>query len=240
MVRRCTPTWAAGICNVPAAQIERAAEILGSAERLLSTVLQGVYQSHQATAAAVQVINNLHLLRGMLGRPGCGLLQMNGRPSAENTRECGADGDLPGFRNWQNPEHVAELAEVWNVTPQTIPHYAPPTPAMQIFRYAEQGSIRMLWISGTNPAVSLPELSRSRSVLAQELGRRPPRLSAGVPTPACCSCTTCATCTWRPPGTPCTGRCSPRRLRPPGTSGSWRWRPTATRRRSGRCAGPTP
>ena len=29
---------------------------------------------------------------------------------------------------------------------------------MQIFRYAEQGSIKFLWISGTNPAVSLPEL----------------------------------------------------------------------------------
>ncbi|MFF5954760.1 molybdopterin oxidoreductase family protein [Streptomyces luteogriseus] len=167
IVEECTPGWAAGICDVPTAQIERAAEILGGAERLLSTVLQGVYQSHQATAAAVQV-NNLHLIRGMLGRPGRGLLQMNGQPSAENTRECGADGDLPGFRNWQNEEHVAELAAVWNVTPQTIAHYAPPTHAMQIFRYAEQGSIGMLWITGTNPAVSLPELSRVRSILAQE------------------------------------------------------------------------
>ncbi|GAA4003766.1 nitrate reductase [Streptomyces plumbiresistens] len=166
-VERCTPQWAARICDVPAASIERAAEIIGGAERLLSTVLQGVYQSHQATAAAVQV-NNLHLVRGMLGRPGCGVLQMNGQPSAQNTRECGADGDLPGFRNWQNDQHVADLARVWNVTPERIPHYAPPTHAMQIFRYAEQGSIGMLWITGTNPAVSLPELSRIRSVLAKE------------------------------------------------------------------------
>ncbi|MGV9277341.1 molybdopterin oxidoreductase family protein [Streptomyces griseosporeus] len=166
-VESCTPRWAAAICDVPAAAIERAGELLGGAERLLSTVLQGVYQSHQATAAAVQV-NNLHLIRGMLGRPGCGLLQMNGQPSAENTRECGADGDLPGFRNWQNDAHVEELARLWNVPPERIPHYAPPTHAMQIFRYAEQGSIRMLWISGTNPAVSLPELARIRSVLAQE------------------------------------------------------------------------
>ncbi|MES5817751.1 nitrate reductase [Streptomyces sp. RG80] len=167
MVEPCTPRWAAGICDVPAATIERAADLLGTAERLTSTVLQGVYQSHQATAAAVQV-NNLHLIRGMLGSPGRGLLQMNGQPSAENTRECGADGDLPGFRNWQNDTHVADLAKVWNVRPQDIPHHAPPTHAMQIFRYAEQGSIRLLWITGTNPAVSLPELSRIRSVLSQE------------------------------------------------------------------------
>ncbi|APU42653.1 MULTISPECIES: molybdopterin oxidoreductase family protein [unclassified Streptomyces] len=166
-VAPCTPEWAAGICDVPAAKIREAAELLGTADRLLSTVLQGVYQSHQATAAAVQ-INNLHLLRGMLGRPGAGVLQMNGQPTAQNTRECGADGDLPGFRNWENDAHVADLAKVWNVDPATIPHYAPPTHAMQMFRYAEQGSLRMLWISGTNPAVSLPELSRIRSVLTRE------------------------------------------------------------------------
>ena len=39
---------------------------------------------------------------------------------------------------------------------------------MQIFRYAEQGSIKFLWIAGTNPAVSLPELSRIREILAQD------------------------------------------------------------------------
>jgi anaerobic selenocysteine-containing dehydrogenase len=166
-VSECTPAWAAGICDVPAGKITEAAEILGGAERLLSTVLQGVYQSHQATAAACQV-NNLQLIRGMLGRPGCGVLQMNGQPSAENTRECGADGDLPGFRNWENDAHVEDLASIWNVDPSRIPHYAPPTPAMQIFRYAEQGSIRMLWISGTNPLVSLPELHRIRDILGQE------------------------------------------------------------------------
>ena len=104
----------------------------------------------------------------MLGRPGCGILQMNGQPTAQNTRECGADGDLPGFRNWSNDAHVADLARIWNVDPMDIPHYAPPTHAMQMFRYAEEGSIRLLWVSGTNPAVSLPELARIRSILAQE------------------------------------------------------------------------
>nr|WSW70855.1 nitrate reductase [Streptomyces sp. NBC_00995] len=166
-VKDCTPAWAAGICDVPAARIEEAAELLGQADRLLSTVLQGVYQSHQATAAAVQV-NNLHLILGMLGRPGAGVLQMNGQPTAQNTRECGANGDLPGFRNWQNDAHVADLARVWNVEPGAIAHYGPPTHALQMFRYAEQGSLRMLWVSGTNPAVSLPELSRIRSVLSRE------------------------------------------------------------------------
>lgn len=159
-----TPERVAEVCDVAAADVEAAAELVGTCDHLLSTVLQGFYQSNQATAAAVQV-NNLHLLRGMLGRPGAGLYQMNGQPTAQNTRETGADGDLPGLRNWDNDEHIRELAALWNVDPQTIPHWAPPTHAMQIWRYAEQKSINLLWISGTNPAVSLPQLGRIREIL---------------------------------------------------------------------------
>ncbi|WP_185981744.1 molybdopterin oxidoreductase family protein [Skermania sp. ID1734] len=157
----------ADICGVPLDDLQRAAQLIGTAPRLLSTVLQGFYQSHQATAASVQV-NNVHLIRGMLGKPGCGVLQMNGQPTAENTRECGADGDLAAFRNWSNDSHIAELADLWNLEINKIPHFAPPTHAMQMFRYAEQGSLRMLWVSATNPAVSLPELGRIRSILAQD------------------------------------------------------------------------
>jgi anaerobic selenocysteine-containing dehydrogenase len=166
-VRQYPPELAAEVCDVPAAQITTAAELIGQTDRLLSTVLQGFYQSHQATASAIQV-NNIHLIRGQLGKPGCGVLQMNGQPSAENTRECGADGDLPGYRNWANKVHIAELAKVWNVDPMSIPHYSAPTHLMQMMRYAEEGSIRFMWVTCTNPAVSLPELSRVREILAQD------------------------------------------------------------------------
>ncbi|WP_338890175.1 nitrate reductase [Rhodococcus sovatensis] len=165
--RAYSPERVAEICGVDADDIRRAAYLVGTAEKLLSTVLQGFYQSHQATAAAVQV-NNIHILRGMLGRPGCGVLQMNGQPSAQNTRECGADGDLAGFRNWANDAHIAELAGLWNIDVEKMPQGSPPTHAMKIFDSAEQGSIRMLWVSATNPAVSMPELSRIRNILAQE------------------------------------------------------------------------
>jgi anaerobic selenocysteine-containing dehydrogenase len=161
------PETAAEICGVDAEEIREAARLIGNAERLLSTALQGFYQSHQATASSCQ-INHIHLLCGMIGKPGCGLLQMNGQPTAQNNRECGANGDLPGFRNWDNKEHVQQLADLWNVDRMTIPHWAPPTHAMQIFRYAEQGSINFLWISCTNPAVSMPELPRIRQILQNE------------------------------------------------------------------------
>jgi ferredoxin-nitrate reductase len=164
-VRSYTPERVYAISGVPIEKLRAAAKILGGTPTLLSTCLQGVYQSVQATAAAVQV-NNLNLIRGLIGHPGSGVLQMNGQPTAQNTRESGANGDMPAFRNWNNPKHIAELAELWNVEIDRIPHWAPPTHASQIFRYCETGSIQMLWISATNPLVSMPDLNRMRRILS--------------------------------------------------------------------------
>ncbi|QIX60057.1 molybdopterin-dependent oxidoreductase [Hymenobacter sp. BT18] len=166
-VEKWTPERVEHLTGVPADKLLAAARILGNSKTLVSTALQGVYQSMQATAAAVQ-INNIHLIRGLIGTPGNAILQMNGQPTSQNTRECGADGDLPGFRNWDNPDHMEELARLWNVHPDKIPHWAPPTHAMQIWRYCETGSIKLLWIQATNPAVSMPELARIRRILQQK------------------------------------------------------------------------
>jgi ferredoxin-nitrate reductase len=162
-----TPEAVERVTGVPSANLEAAAEILGTSPTLVSTCLQGVYQSLQATASAVQV-NNLHIIRGLIGKPGATVFQMNGQPTAQNTRECGVNGEFIAFRNWQNPTHVADTAKVWNVEPKTLPTWTPPTHAMQIFQFAESGSVRFLWIIGTNPAVSLPELRRIREILAKE------------------------------------------------------------------------
>ena len=166
-VAKWKPQLVEKVTGIPQKQFIEAADIIANAPTLISTALQGVFQSMQATAAAVQ-INNIQLIRGMIGKPGCGVFQMNGQPTAQNTRECGTNGDLPAFRNWHNKEHVKELAAIWNVEPDTIPHWQPSTHIMQQFRYAEQGSLKMMWISCTNPAVSLPELSRIRKILQKE------------------------------------------------------------------------
>src|SRR5438128_1412780 len=66
-VTRYPPERASMISGVPVSQIVAAAKLIGEAPSLVCTVLQGVYQSNQATAAAVQV-NNINLIRGMIGR----------------------------------------------------------------------------------------------------------------------------------------------------------------------------
>lgn len=166
VVEHWRPARVEDVTGVPASRLEAAAEIIGTSPTLVSTTLQGVFQSPQATASAVQV-NNIHLLRGMIGKPGCSVFQMNGQPTSQNTRECGCNGELIAFRNWENLDHIQDQARIWNVEVDAVPHWSPPTHAMQIFRYAELGSIRFLWVIGTNPAVSLPELHRIREILSQ-------------------------------------------------------------------------
>ncbi|PKS10757.1 hypothetical protein jhhlp_002514 [Lomentospora prolificans] len=166
VVETYNPEYVQDITGVPVKDLEKAAQILGTCKSLLSSALQGVYQSNQATASACQ-INNINLLRGLIGKQGSGILQMNGQPTAQNNREVGCDGEYPGFRNFQNPEHMQELARLWNIDPIKVPHWSEPTHVSTIMNFIKKGSIRMLWISGTNPLVSLPNLPNVREVLTQ-------------------------------------------------------------------------
>lgn len=146
-VEKYDPSHVEKITGVPSNQLEEAAKIIGHAESLLSTALQGVYQSNQATASACQ-INNINLLRGLIGRPGSGIFQMNGQPTAQNNREAGCDGEYPGFRNNANKDHMRELADIWNISFDKLPHWNQPTHIMSMLNFIEAGSIEMFWISG--------------------------------------------------------------------------------------------
>lgn len=165
-VEKYTPEFVESITGVPADQLVETARILGTTESLLSTALQGVYQSNQATASACQ-INNINLLRGKIGKPGSGVLQMNGQPTAQNNRETGCDGEYPGFRNFQNKAHMQEIADYWNIDYIKMPHWNQPTHIENMLTYIASGSIEMFWISGTNPLVSLPNLPRVRDLLTK-------------------------------------------------------------------------
>lgn len=165
-VKKYTPEQVEYITGVPQHQLKEAAQIIGTTKSLLSTALQGVYQSNQATASACQ-INNINLLRGLIGKPGSGILQMNGQPTAQNNREAGCDGEYPGFRNFQNPKHVQEIADVWNIDFMHVPHWAQPTHVETMLKHIEHGSIDIMWISGTNPLVSLPHLQQVRDLFTK-------------------------------------------------------------------------
>ncbi|KAL3478855.1 hypothetical protein BJX99DRAFT_256062 [Aspergillus californicus] len=161
VVRKYTPEY-----GVPVTQLHEAAQAIATSGSLLSTALQGVYQSNQATASACQ-INNTNLLLGHIGRPGSGILQMNGQPTAQNNRETGCDGEYPGFRNFQNPTHMQEIADIWKIDYMQVPHWNRPTHIENMLDYIAGGLIEMFWVSGTNPLVTLPHLYRVRELLTK-------------------------------------------------------------------------
>lgn len=63
---------------------------------------------------------------------------------------------------------MQELADHWNIELSKLPHWGLPTPIMDMLNFIESGTIKMFWISGTNPAVSLPDLKRVRKLLKLE------------------------------------------------------------------------
>ncbi|HEX5059591.1 MAG TPA: nitrate reductase [Kofleriaceae bacterium] len=152
-----TPTHVEAITGIPAWQLARAAEWIGTSPRVVTTCLQGVYQSNQATATACAV-NTMHLVMGKVGKPGCAPFQFAGQPSSMNTRETGADGSYPGYRNWANPVHMADLAKRWNVPVEILGQK--PIAAPDIFEQVVAGQVKVLFVMGTNPAASLPDRER--------------------------------------------------------------------------------
>ncbi len=105
VVRNYPPGRVSDICGIPVADLERAAEWIGTTDRFVSTMLQGFYQSVVATASS-SLVNSVHLLRGAIGRRGAGPLLMAGQPSAMSNREAGADGSYPAYRNPENASHA--------------------------------------------------------------------------------------------------------------------------------------
>ena len=118
----------------------------------------------EASACAV---NNINLLLGKIGKPGSGIFQMNGQPTAQNNRETGCDGEFPGFRNFGNKNHMQELADLWNIEYYKLPHWNQPTHIENMLTYIKNDLMEMFWVSGTNPLVSLPNLQKSREILTK-------------------------------------------------------------------------
>jgi ferredoxin-nitrate reductase len=157
-VMRYTPEIVSQITGVPINKLVTAATWIGKSQSTLTVLLQGVYQSTDATAAAT-LVNSMHLLMGKIGKPGSGPFQHSGQPSAMSNRETGGAGFYPGYRNTSNPAHIKEIANLWNVSVETLPVGAL-THVMDMMNLIEEGTIELFWVMFTNPAVSLPNRGR--------------------------------------------------------------------------------
>jgi ferredoxin-nitrate reductase len=158
------PTRVAQICGIAIADLETTARYWSESASVLSLWSMGINQSTQGTAK-VQAIINLHLLTAQIGKPGAGPFSLTGQPNAMGGREAGGLAHLlPGYRSVKNPYHRAELEWFWRLPAGQISD-RPGRSAWDIVRGLEDDEIGFLWIAATNPAVSFPDLERTKAAL---------------------------------------------------------------------------
>lgn len=155
---------AAGITGLAPELIHRTALLYANAKSAFIGWTMGVNHSTKGTET-VNAINNLALLTGNIGRAGAAPFSITGQCNAMGTREAGFASGLPGYRKFESEEDRKEIARLWNIAVERIPTrrgLAYP----DIIEAAVAGKIRALWIIGTNPLVSFPNID----VLKHALG----------------------------------------------------------------------
>ncbi len=162
-VRKYTPEYVSELTGLTPEQIHKTALLYGTAEAPFIGWTMGVNHSTKG-AETVNVINNLALITGNVGKPGASPFSFTGQCNAMGTREAGFTSSLPGYRKFESAADREELAALWHIDPARIPDsrgWAYP----DIIEGAIARKIRALWVIATNPVVSFPNLG----VLQQSL-----------------------------------------------------------------------
>ncbi len=142
------------VTRLEAGKIYEAARQIGTSKSTLFAWTMGVNHSTQGTET-VNLINNLALLTGNIGRTGSAPMSITGQCNAMGTRETGFTSSLPGYRSFESLDDRKELAQLWNVSESELPQkrgLAYPDIVQGIL----SGDIKGLWVIGTNPVVSYP------------------------------------------------------------------------------------
>ena len=156
---------AAARSGVEEDRLRTMARAIGTAERCTLAWTMGVNHSVQGTET-VTLLNTLALLTGNIGRPGAAPFSITGQCNAMGTREAGFTASMPGYRAYDDPAARRELAGLLDVAEDRLPSErgrAYP----DIVNAVMAGTIKGLWVIGTNPVVSYP----NREVLELALGR---------------------------------------------------------------------
>src|SRR6185312_6219752 len=171
---------AAAICGLEIKDIQKAAKWIGEANAYLSMWTMGLNQSATGVTKVLSLID-LHLLTGQIGKPGAGPFSLTGQPNAMGGRETGGLANLlPAHRDLSNPEHRHTVQTYWGSGPIS-PN--PGLTATEMFEAINDGRLKAIWIIGTNPLVSLPDirqaeaaLKKARFVVVQDVSDKPETL----------------------------------------------------------------
>jgi len=149
-------------CDLDPAAVREFYRLFARTERVVTVYSQGINQSSSGTDK-VNAIINCHLYTGRIGRPGMGPFSFTGQPNAMGGREVGGlANQLAAHLSIEDAEARALVQRYW-LSPRIAQR--PGLKAVDLFRAVEDGTVRAIWIMGTNPVVSLPEADRVKTAL---------------------------------------------------------------------------
>jgi molybdopterin-dependent oxidoreductase alpha subunit len=147
------------------------AELIRDANTGVLVWSMGITQ-HAKGAEAVQMILNLGLAKGFVGRDKCGLMPIRGHSSVQGGAEMGAYATaLPGGK----PVNFETAAALSNLYGFTVPDW-PGLTAVGMVEAAARGELEVLYCLGGNFLRTLPEPGH----VAQALGRIPLRVHQDI------------------------------------------------------------
>lgn len=159
------PALVAARCGLAADVIEGCAHTIHEGKAVSFWWTMGVNQSHEAVRTA-QALINLALLTGNIGRPGTGANSITGQMNAMGSRLFSNTTSLAGGRDFLNPDHRREVADILSLDIARIPDRNS-LAYDQILERVADGRIKGLWVIATNPLHSWPDGARLRAALAR-------------------------------------------------------------------------
>lgn len=112
-IKEFTPEWASKICEVPAADIEKAGLLYGRGNPSAIYYTLGITE-HICGVDNVQSLCNLALMTGNLGIEGGGINPMRGQNNIQGAGDCGAvPNNFPGFQPCDVPENTKKFSELY-------------------------------------------------------------------------------------------------------------------------------
>lgn len=166
LARSCAPSIrvVARGCDLSDADVERFYQWFAETPKTVTAFSQGINQSVSGTDKANAIIN-CHLATGRVGKPGASPFSLTGQPNAMGGREVGGLANtLAAHMDYDSPGAQLRVSDFWHSRQIAC---GPGLRAVELFEAVHRGDIRVLWVMGTNPAVSLPDSQRVQSALAR-------------------------------------------------------------------------
>ncbi|MCB1225975.1 MAG: molybdopterin-dependent oxidoreductase, partial [Verrucomicrobiales bacterium] len=160
-IRQFTPDWAETICQVPAADIEKAALIYGQGRPSAIYYTLGITE-HICGVDNVQSLCNLALMTGNLGVEGAGINPMRGQNNIQGCGDCGAETNIyPGYERVDDPKVHAKWAAFYGREDLDLGQQKTKVSALN-----EAGtSIHAMLIDGENTVVTDPDRNHCEHAL---------------------------------------------------------------------------